>query len=171
MAIALIDKLGLDGQRELVLRTEDKSERMPYRRMTAEEKWVYEKFLPNKTTLKEYKRDTIPLRVLQIAAHATELNCFNEIKVWYPKDYTDPLLVGYIKQGQYNFDEYMLARWGESLRPYKEIKEFVGELFKSQYKGKIKELQKLFEGGLAAIEEMTVDAIIDKGMSLPSGWL
>lgn len=170
-AIALIEKLGLEGQQSLISKTSDDEEiRNPYRKMTAEEKWVYEKFLPNKCKLQEYKRDAIPLRVLQIAAHATELNCYEYLQVWYPKDYVDPLLVGCIKL-QYGHDLHMLARWGESLKPFEEIKENAGNIFRSQYKAKIKELQKLFEGGLASINELTVDAIIDKGMSLPSGWL
>ncbi len=73
-ALELIEELGLDGQQELLTeRDDDDGERCPYRRMTAEEQRVYGAICEKTTEIEAYASGPIPLRVLQVAAHARPL--------------------------------------------------------------------------------------------------
>ena len=116
-ALALIDKLGLDGQRSLNVSAEPKEGRCPYRRMTAEEAFVYRQICPATTNLREYAESPIPLRVLQVAAHADDY--FQKLEVWHVEGITvkDPVLVGVTKDPKATWREarFILARWGEVL--------------------------------------------------------
>lgn len=128
-AMALIESMNLEGQRGLLQEKtvggETVTVRNPYRIMTMEERRVYEAVLPMKTPLRKYADGPIPLRVLQVAAHATDL--FNEVTVWHPEPgKTDPLLVGTLKVNTRGWDEdqtHILARWGEILVPFAELRE------------------------------------------------
>ena len=93
-ASELIEKLGLEGQRKLYRENGNQQTRIPYRKMTAEEKFVFKEVMPRQVELKKYEDGPIPVRVLQIAAHANDL--FNHVVVWCPKtsDEKDPLPVG-----------------------------------------------------------------------------
>lgn len=124
-ALALITELGLEGQQTLIERTqaggEEVVKRMPYRQITAEERAVYGAVMPYRTELRSYRDGAIPLRVLQIAAHAKEL--FDSLEVWHPEaGRDDPLLVGYKKSGQWGRDTYILARWGEELVDFETLR-------------------------------------------------
>jgi len=128
-ALKLIESLGLNGQMDLATRSDDgQAKRNPYRQMTREEGLVYNLLLPKKTKLHEYADGMVPLRVLQVAAHAKSL--FTELWVWSPASAADkdPLLVGMIKTpipGQpayYTRDsEWLLARWGDVLIPFGDL--------------------------------------------------
>lgn len=115
-AISLIESLGLDGQRELVRPREGQArgERFPYREMTDEEEFVYRVLCPEAYPIKEYSRSPIPVRVLQVAAHAQEF--FDSIVVWdkASADTKDPVLVG-IRKVDSREHNYILARWGNEL--------------------------------------------------------
>lgn len=114
-ALALIDKLGLDGQRELVNPDKPEPDRFQYPEMTRQETAVYEAIFPVKTKIADYSEGIIPVRVLQVAAHAGEF-C-ETIYVWHKKVRDpDPLLVG-IKSNK----SYILARWGDALKDFKEL--------------------------------------------------
>jgi hypothetical protein len=122
-AIALIESLGLDGQRTLIATPENNpTTRMPYREITKEEMFVYGVLCPTKSKLKDYKATPIPLRVLQIAAHAQSLNEFETLEVWDRDSVLvkDPVLVGLRpnKQWSWQKDTYILARWGTELETF-----------------------------------------------------
>lgn len=124
-SIALIEKLGLEGQRELISKPTDTGtqEMMPYNEMTMQEASVYELLFPIKTRLAEYKSSAIPMRVLQVAALATERDWFIKLEVWHKRTGSikeDPLLVG-IKKNKtgWGIDQrFLLARWGDALKPF-----------------------------------------------------
>ena len=107
-ALELIEKLELEGQNKL----KGKDEKiMPYPEMTREQKFILDVLTPSHVVLKKYSRTAIPLRVLQIAAHATAIAFFNELQVWDTEGVDkDPVLVG---KKSYNY--FLLARWGEHL--------------------------------------------------------
>src|SRR5690606_31479142 len=73
-SLALIEQLGLRGQETLLGKREAGDDvavvRCPYRRMSAEEQNVFAVVCPQVTSLEEYASGPIPLRVLQVAAHA-----------------------------------------------------------------------------------------------------
>lgn len=130
----LIDQLGLDGQRQL-LAPDDSGvvTRNPYRRMTETEARVYRCLLPQQVEVSAYGDGPIPLRVLQVAAHAREL--FPRLEVWFEAgSRDDPLLVGCDSSGQYTTRErHLLARWGEVLRPFEELLELVKPKLRAQW--------------------------------------
>lgn len=114
-ALKLIEELGLDRQKSF--RVGDKAERMPYRQITATERTVFQALCPVETELAKYGIDPIPLRVLQVAAHANPM--FESLVVWHPETGADkdPVLLGKRKQANNSWahDYFILARWGLEL--------------------------------------------------------
>lgn len=105
----ICEKLGLEGQ--LSLSNNESQTVFPYRVMTKLEQLVFELHCPNHTKLRDYKSEAIPVRVLQVAAHATDCKFLHHIRVWHPEDSRlDPVLVGYTSE--YGGTLYLLARWG-----------------------------------------------------------
>ena len=122
-ALALIEQLGLEGQKELMTERRVGDETVtticPYRQMSATEQRVYEFLLPTKMNLAAYNRGPVPLRVLQVAALATREEWFRDLVVWCPasEQDKDPLLVG-VNKGE---KPHLLARWGDELAPFEEL--------------------------------------------------
>ena len=123
-ALELIERLGLDGQKERVTvrQTTGTQTRCPYRSMTRRELHVYKTLFPEVEKVEKYKASMIPVRVLQVAAHAKELGVYTAIQVWgeatRPKD---PILVGIIGNPSWEWeikDRHLLARWGEALEAF-----------------------------------------------------
>lgn len=138
-ALALIEQLGLEGQRHYLQPKEDgEVERIPYRKMTEEEAFVYETLFPQQTKIENYRDEPIPLRVLQVASHVRECEFFDTLKVWHPKNgdfIEDPLLVGereiQVRHSetwtQTVVERYILARWGTCLEPFEKLRQMACE--------------------------------------------
>jgi hypothetical protein len=126
--LKIIEELGLEGQQSLVQKSEDAaapSEICPYRQMTQEEFGVYSHLCPVKTAIKKFAAEAIPLRVLQVAAHAHSLGFFESLEVWHTKgasEIKDPVLVAKRKRDQFTTDFFILARWGEELEPLADLR-------------------------------------------------
>ena len=116
-SVALIERLELEGQKRLI--ANDGQQVVPYRRMTAEELFVYRMLLPQRIEVAKYESGPIPLRVLQVLAHARELGLFGRIEVWFPEEprEPDPLLAGIVGRNE----AWLLARWGAELAPFAEL--------------------------------------------------
>ena len=156
-AVALIEALGLDGQKELI-NPEAPTERMPYRRMTEQEDFVYKVLLPVRTGVGKYMSGAIPLRVLQVISHAREGNYFHEMEVWHPKDarIDDPILVGVRKEGQYGSRTlYLLARWGEVLTAFSELLVEAGAKWRDEAAAQCKKAIREAELELRVLESLT----------------
>lgn len=128
-ALSIIESLGLEGQKELMCpaKADEQVTRFPYREMLKEEAVVYQTLCPKDSKLKDYTGSAIPLRVLQIAAHASELMPDLELHVW-DRDSAiekDPVLVAERKEGYSLKARYILARWGEECLQRKPL-EFAG---------------------------------------------
>ena len=150
-AMELIEKLGLEGQKALCNKETDT--RFPYRRMTQLEFFVYRQHLPETTRLEQYKSGLIPLRVLQVAAHAKECGYLSFIEVWHPEDVrVDPLLVG-VKGESWNGERYLLARWGESLKPFQDLQKEAIEIWKATASSKLGEIQKEVESEIRRLDQ------------------
>lgn len=125
-AVSILESLGLDGQLSLVKRTESgHDQRCPYREITADESFVYRTLCPTETPIERYNASPIPLRVLQIAAHAKETGMFEKLLVWDRASATvkDPVLVGQLSryepgQSWKTTVTYILARWGSELETF-----------------------------------------------------
>jgi len=123
-AVSLIEQMGLEGQLELVRPKSDSkpAARCPYRQITAEESFVYRTICPRVFPLNKYNSAPIPLRVLQIAAHAKSLNICTRFEVWDKSqdEVKDPVLIGVVG-GNYDWEvksRFILARWGEVLETF-----------------------------------------------------
>lgn len=136
-AQALIDTLGLEGQRELLRPSKDPDvktlTRIPYQIMTLQEVRVYEELYPEKSQVAKYRAGPIPLRVLQVIAHCQTLD-FDRVEVWGPKTKDpDPVLVGVLKKPGPD-DHYLLARWGDALEPFERLHERAVESLTRRWK-------------------------------------
>ncbi len=123
-AVRLMEELGLEGQKVLVQAKAEgqPARRVPYREMTADEIFAYGVLCPGKTYLKNYRLGPVPLRALQIAAHATSLGFYKQLWVWHSQEAAvpDPVLVGMAPDAEYSWRDHphILARWGEVLETW-----------------------------------------------------
>lgn len=126
-ALKLIEDLGLTGQRKMTSKTDaDVVVRCPYRAMTARENRVHECLYPKKIDVDSYQESMIPLRVLQVIAHAKSLNIYRNLQVWCEEGKpVDPVLVGVFHVGPYehNTTDHILARWGDALDSFETLYE------------------------------------------------
>lgn len=124
VSLQLIEDLGLDGQRQLLVGSDDEdvgTQLIPYRRMTEQEVVVYQECFKDRGAVEAYSAGPIPVRILQVIAHAKTL--FEDIEVWGPRVHDpDPLLVGRrTPERGYGTEYYLLARWGEALVPFEDL--------------------------------------------------
>lgn len=164
-AIAIIESMGLSGQARLVGRTSDglgdemnKPARCPYRKMTAEEAFVYGTLCPAKTKLRDFGEGPIPLRVLQVAAHANGLGMFDELVVWHVAGpaVKDPVLVGMKKHptNTWTHEPFILARWGDVLDEYPAMLKAAMARWRENMKATLAEIR-----GEVTRDEGTIDTV------------
>lgn len=119
----LIEELGLTGQTKLLGQDNDFKVH-PFRVITAEETFVFKTLFSESTKIEAYKDGLIPREVLEIAKEVKSLNHpdMAELYVWHPKPgVLDPVLVA--RQNAWRDPVYLLARWGEALIPFEELRE------------------------------------------------
>lgn len=155
-ALTLIESLGLEGQKELIQERSVGSEtvvtRNPYRQMTAEEAAIFGAILPRHVGLSTYSDGPIPLRVLQVAAHAREL--FDTIEVWCPAEpqQPDPLLIG-LKGENWRAQRFLLARWGEVLEPIEVLRDRARDILGARMRLEIAKAKNAIATMEASLEE------------------
>lgn len=166
-ALALIEKLGLRGQQTLVSPAKT---RCPYRQMNAIEMRVYVTLFPDRQDVQDYGKGPIPLRVLQIAAHAKEH--FGRVEVWSETTQAkDPVLVGVkTRAGRMNGwesnDMFILARWGEALQPFAALVEAAKARLAERFAGAAKKAKVLAEQVLADPRVFAAD-VVENGAPEP----
>ena len=146
-SIALIESLGLGGQQRLIRGDEGKPKKlMPYRLMTADEQGVYRTICPRRVSLEEYADSAIPLRVLQVAAHAKDF--FAGIEVWAAESthIKDPVLVGCPTSETWRQERFILARWGAELEPFEKLVAKAAEVIRLK-------LQRALEDAMDEVEQ------------------
>lgn len=137
-AMEIAQKLGLEGQLSLTKPKEDGGVRFQYPEMTAQELAVYKAVFPARTDIKRYDGGVIPVRVLQVAAHALEF-C-DSVEVWHKKyPDPDPVLVGRIGPDYSPKKTFRLARWGEALKDFSELMKEAEEIIRAQTKEKLED--------------------------------
>lgn len=161
-ALALIESLDLEGQKKLVTKTDDgETVRSPYRKMTAAEKIVYEAILPRKVALSKYEDGPIPLRVLQVAAHARPL--FDHIVIRCPAnaDDPDPLLLG-VNGPDYSPREiFLLARWGEVLEPFEKLVAKACDMLRGRRKASLQKVMVECEAAINQCDKMPDSVVLE----------
>ena len=139
-SIALIEQLGLEGQKSLT--NQETLTREPYREMTALEFYIWRSVCPETTKLQSYSLSPIPLRVLQVAAYAKELGVYQRLEVWHPRKVVDdPLLVGLKHGNEYTSKRDLIARWGETLIPFETLIEQAKKNFTVELTAAIQEIE------------------------------
>jgi len=148
----MAEELGLTGQLGILGTNEEPNDAIPYRAMTDVEYCVYKAVMPMMTKVTEYKRDVMPIRILQVVAHALELDCFDEVQVWYPKlaEIKDPVLVGRVGENEWSDRTYyLMARWGEALESFEELSKLAAKILRTQYDTKVAEVR----SGIAGVAD------------------
>lgn len=125
--LALANQLGAKGQLK-ILESGDSVKTFPYRKITTLEKRVYETLFSSQTELKNFSESIIPVRVMQIAAHAIAYPETCYLTVWHNRSFQDPVLIG--TSQQYGSEMYILARWGEALESLNVLKKKAIEILR-----------------------------------------
>lgn len=131
-----VQELNLTGQQELM--KEGKSP-IPFNIMNTEQERVYGQLCPNQNKVKAYKNETIPLRVLSLIALAEREKYFEGIEIWDNNMKPDPIAVGIVAEGKYGRRCYLIARWGDELRAYTELKQIAMKSWIEEAKRRLKE--------------------------------
>ena len=120
----LAEELGMEGQLKLIapkLEGEENKNPSPYIHMNAKAERVFAILCPEVVDYKKYDKSTIPRQVLREIAIAEKEQFFDKICIWYDDASPDPLVVGYIKMGNYDYVKHMIARFGDELLPFEEL--------------------------------------------------
>lgn len=158
-AMELIDKLNLVGQ--LSLTNTETVTRFPYRKMTALEFLVYKLHCPIETPLERYASSIIPVRVLQVAAHAHGHvgSLLHHLEVWHPEDAKlDPVLVG--RTSTYGGEYYLLARWGEVWKDFKTLASEAKQIWIARKRAALGKAQKELQSSIDGLEHDAVEAFM-----------
>lgn len=130
-ACELVNKLGLDGQKELI--DTDTSTRFPYPVMSQAEYMTLRTLFPETTHYTKYKNGIIPLRVLQVIAFCKDHPAISNLVIWHTKSAkADPVLVGEKKDGGSTI-YYLIARWGDALESFERMEAKAKAAFKKKY--------------------------------------
>lgn len=172
-SIALCEKLGLEGQ--LSISNKETQTRSPFKVMTKDEYVVYSLVCPEHVEVTRFKTEPIPLRVLQVLAYAKSDECpikFDTLEIWSVSSAVikDPLLVGKVKTGAYEYSYYLLARWGEELEHFSELMKKAQEIRFKAIQTKLREGIALFTTELEKYKLMQ-SGDMDIQKSLPNAWL
>lgn len=160
-AIQLMEELGLQGQLETVSEKNGRKQRSPYREITKEEQFTYKTLCPQESSIEKYTATPIPLRVLQIAAHAKSVIPGCRLVVWDKEKHEvkDPVLVAEIGEKYSVKTRYILARWGEVLETF-------STLFKQAITTKRTQLIADCKRGMQKAEHANDADIIDMSVSI-----
>lgn len=158
-AADMILALGLEGQFGLVTKPVSQAEtRNPYRKITKEERFVYKCLCPTSYAVETYNRSSIPLRVLQVIAHARDF--LPVMEVWDKEDGSvdDPVLVG--REKKYG-DIYLLARWGNELDTFSDLREKAIKSVREQFISGARRAMIAAQAALSASDSMGIHDLMD----------
>lgn len=149
-AAALIGALGMTGQEKFLVNENEKVvARCPYRLMTEEEVAVYKTLCPSAVRIKDYDAAPIPLRVLQIAAHAARvIEKKHRMMIWDKDKHEikDPVLVAEVGEYDWRPDGvYILARWGSELDTFATLAQMASKMVRERLIAEAKALAEYFE--------------------------
>lgn len=151
----IIEEMGLAGQQSTVGET---GARLPYRQLRADEHIVYRELLPCIEDVKAYQADSIPLRVLQVLAHAQTLGIFEGYRVWHAGNpaMKDPVLVGYMQKEAWNTEKhYILARWGDELEEFPILLRRAAEIRMARAKEEVRKIIARAQAALTGLDNAT----------------
>lgn len=155
--LELAKKLGLRAQEGLIQPDPQSAPKLnPYRQMTKEEFRVYKTLFSIAEALDQYAASVIPIKVLQVASHATSLELYTRLEVWHSDYRNDLLLVGKIDYSTY----HILARWGRTLEPFSDLKKEAAEIFKNKNRIILEEVADKVQKDLRFLERASESQIL-----------
>lgn len=174
-ALALIESLGLEGQKALVHKTaiaddEMTEQRMPYREMTLEEQRVFGTLFPQRTAIDRYAAGPIPLRALQVAAHANSCGV-ERIEVWHSRiPAADPVLVGYTKHPTRSWGSrtMLLARWGTALDSFDTLRQQATETLRTKVRSQLEAGKAQVDAALTSVDALVALHLLGEEAVFPS---
>ncbi len=120
----MIDKLDLQGQRDLIGTAEKIVSPIPFLPMTNRVKNVLRILCPQTAIVEEYKHAAIPLDALALILLAKDQQYFDKIEVWYSDRKTDPVAVGIVeKSDERQETKFLIARWGDERKEMHELEQ------------------------------------------------
>ena len=122
----LAEELGMEGQLKLITpKSSDENDKnpSPYIHMNKKAENVFAILCPEVVDYKKYDKSTIPREVLKEIALAEKEKFFDKICIWYDDASPDPLVVGYIKVGTYEYVKHMIARFGDEVLPFEVLEQ------------------------------------------------
>ena len=167
-AIRIATELGMEGQIELTQTDENGIQsRCPYREMTRDELFMYQVLCPEKSSPEAYKRSAIPLRVLQVLAHAQTIELFKRFEIWDKESQVvkDPVLVAFDKRETYASSRktYILARWGEELETPSTLLKRAIEFHRAHLLDQAKKLVSQAKSVLGDVEHASDSQVLQAG--------
>ena len=127
----LVAECGLEGQQGLLLPT---GEVIPYLKMDARLQACVFALCPFQSTAAAYTGTQIPLRVLEVIALCRQREWFEHLLVRSASpEIQDPVLIGRAGS-EYSGDAWLLARWGEDLFPWNELRDRARDALRSTWK-------------------------------------
>ena len=137
----LAEELGMEGQLKLITPKssgENDKNPSPYIHMNKKAENVFAILCPEVVDYKKYDKSTIPREVLKEIALAEKEQFFDKICIWYDDASPDPLVVGYIKVGNYEFVKHMIARFGDEVLPFEVLERKAIDRLKKRITDKLK---------------------------------
>jgi hypothetical protein len=173
-SLKLIEQLGLTAQMDRITAPAGDKSINPYRLMTRQEEQVYKLLMPKVCELKQYADGPVPLRVLQVAAHAADH--FDFLAVWCPetgpKD--DPLLIGQNNHPSYRTsfsmgrENFILARWGDCLLPFEKMTEKAAKIARARVADKINQMSNELRAAIDSLPTMSDERALKLAITPPS---
>lgn len=137
----LAEELGMEGQLKLITpktSSENDKNPSPYIHMNKKAENVFAILCPEVVDYKKYDKSTIPRDVLKEIALAEKQQFFDKICIWYDDVSPDPLVVGYIKVGTYEYVKHMIARFGDEILPFEVLERKAIDRLKKRITDKLK---------------------------------
>jgi len=119
----LVNRLELEGQKELVSSDARNVVPVPFLPMTNRIKNIVSTLCPNECKVSEYKFSPIPYDALALILLARDMDCFDEIKVHYNNNATDPFAVGVRTEEKQEKKLFLIVRWGDEKKEMAELEE------------------------------------------------
>ena len=121
--IKIVDSCALEGQKDLIKKKEGTEETsiIPFPELSEEQERIFAVLCPQRTDVKKFSRQPIPLRVLALVSLCYDKIYFPHFEVWSDKE-SDPVLIGK-SSNDWQAKKYLIARWGNELDNFTKLKE------------------------------------------------
>lgn len=162
-AIDLIEKLGLEGQKSLVVDTGETERRIPYREVTASEKVIFESVFSKTEDVKKYSEGIIPVRILQVISHGKDL--FERVDVRSGE--SGALLIGV--NGRYSNEKWFpLARWGVELPSMAKLREDARRVIKNNFEKSLLDCIEKCQSMRQSVDSLVERRLSGDAVSIPT---